>query len=146
MSFFKRNQSGNTWCAKGSFRIDPRKIKVILEAFAFVPWSEAGVFSISSLCLSGCSKMSHFWRSRCLSILCFMSIRWCYTSWTSKVYFILYLKKFKYVTLPAQHFFIVNWDILRQWQSFVTAFRSWKNVGREVARIWISSSIKWNRL
>ena len=28
----------------------------------------------------------------------------------AKVYFILYLMKFKYVPLPAQHFLMVNWD------------------------------------
>ena len=27
-----------------------------------------------------------------------------------KVYFVLYLMKFKYVPLPAQHFLMVNWD------------------------------------
>ena len=35
------------------------------------------------------------------------------TGWAAgtKVYFILYLRKFKQVPPPAQHFFKVNWDI-----------------------------------
>ena len=47
---------------------------------------------------------------------------------------------------PAQHFFMI-W---RQRRSLVTTFKflslPWKNVGREVARIWNPSIIKWNRL
>ena len=89
--------------------------------------------------------------------------------------------KFKYVPLPAQHFFMANWDtclvlpacfwdlegprifwagmcksvsfhkkdLCRGHRTFFSKyFRYYTclNVGREVARIWISSSIKWNRL
>ena len=105
-----------------------------------------------------------------------------------KVYFILYLMNFKYVPLPAQHFFMANWDtclgllgcfwdlegprvfgrvcvslflfikktyplwnliiykLLRTFLCKYSRYYTYLNFGREVARIWISSSIKWNRL
>ena len=37
------------------------------------------------------------------------SDRYLFPKW-AEVYFILYLMKFKYVPLPAQHFLMVNWD------------------------------------
>ena len=84
----------------------------------------------------------------------------------AKVYFILYLMKFKHVPLPAQHLGMCNiWNIYWKMSSVIYKYPPKRHadppnlkstpvepskclsyVGWEVARIWISSSIKWNRL